>query len=366
MRIVSAVISSAFIALTVMMVSTWRHRALPTIAVATAATPMVLFLAGTVNPNSVEITATLAAFTAILSAVAHPRDELLPQRAIIAAVSGVVAANMRGLSPAWVAVAVLAPFVLADNNRLRTLARSTAVRIAAAVVAAGAAFAVYWVLSSASLSAHNVDVPYAGASPLTGFGLMIAQLGNQLREMVGVFGWLDTAAPTEIYILWTLLIGGIVLLGLLIPRRRQRVFVVVLLLAFALLPALAQAAFIEGGGFIWQGRYSLPLLAILLVGAGSVLAEPFGRLELRIAIPLIVGFWTTWAVAQSYAFISTLHRYSVGTDGAWSDMLLRPDWEPPGGNIFHAVAFIAVAGTTSVLMSSWIIRRRVADAPLVG
>jgi hypothetical protein len=353
MRIVSAVIAAGFLALAAMMISTWRHRALPLIALGVTITPMVLFLSGTVNPNSVEIAATLAAFTAILSVVIQADPRLLTSRSAIAAVAGLVAANMRGLSPLWVAVAVLAPLLLADRDRLRMLIRSTAVRIAAGVIAASAIFAVIWVLTSNSLAAHvdpattATEVPYFGASPVTGFFLMLAQLGNQMREMVGVFGWLDTAAPTEVYILWTLLIGGLVISSLLLLKTRQRLFVAVLAGSFVILPALAQAAFIRGGGFIWQGRYALPLLAILLIGAGTVLAKRFDSLPPDIARTLILGTGVAWAAAQSYAFASVLHRYAVGAHGPWPELFLAPRWAPPGGAILLVAVFLALGIATS-------------------
>lgn len=354
MRLVSAVIASAFLALTVMMVSTWRHRALPLLALAAIATPMVVFLNGTVNPNSVEITATLATFTAVLGVVVSPQRSLLTQRALIAAVAGAVAANMRGLSPLWVAVAVLAPFVLASRSTIAELAKSAQIRIAALVIVAAAAFGAIWVLTSNSLAAHvdpatsATEVPYFGASPITGFFLMIAQLGNQMREMVGVFGWMDTSAPAEAYIGWTLLIGGLLVFALVFTRRRRLLFVSVLAAAFVILPALAQAAFIRGGGFIWQGRYSLPLLVILLLGCSAMLAAQYDAVSARTRRILEVATWIAWGALSTYTFAAVLKRYVVGIDGSWPDIVAAPHWSPPGGSIVLILATAVVAAATSV------------------
>lgn len=355
MRIVSAVVASAFLALTVMMVSTWRHRALPLLALAAVTTPMVVFLSGTVNPNSVEITATLAAFTAVLGVIISPARSLLTQRAVIAAVAGAVAANMRGLSPLWVAVAVLAPLLLASRATLVELAKTAQIRVTALVIVAAAAFASLWVLTSNSLASHvdpatsATEVPHFGASPVTGFFLMIAQLGNQLREMVGVFGWMDTGAPTETYIAWTLLIGGLLVFGLLFARGRRLLFIAVLGASFVVLPALAQAAFIGGGGFIWQGRYSLPLLVILLLGCSAVLAEQFESIPVRPRVMLRIGVWVAWWALSTYTFAATLKRYVVGADGAWPDVVLAPHWSPPGGSVLLIAGTAVVAAAISVL-----------------
>lgn len=362
MRIVSAVIASAFLALTVMMVSTWRNRALPLVALGAGVTPMVVFLSGTVNPNSVEITATLAAFTAVLGVIVKPDRSLLTQRAVIAAVAGAVAANMRGLSPLWLAVAVLAPLLLSSRADLRALAKTAQIRVAAGVIAAAAVFGTIWVLGSNSLAAHvdpttsATQVPYYGASPVTGFLLMIVKLGGQLREMVGVFGWMDTAAPIEAYIVFTLLIGGLVAGGLVIARGRDLRFIIVLGAAFIVLPALAQAYFIRGGGFIWQGRYSLPLLVILVLGVATMLSARFAAAQPQTRRVLIIGVWSAWGLAQAYTFAIVLHRYAVGVGGSWPDMFIKPDWAPPGGIVVCLAGFILIAAATSVLAARHTLR----------
>jgi len=363
MRVVSAVIASGFLALAAMLLLTWRRRALPLVAFGAAITPMVLFLNGSVNPNSVEIAATLAAFIAVTTVVMRAPERIPASAAAVAAVSGVVAANMRGLSPLWLAVALLAPFLLAGRPQILAIVRSWRVRISVIVIAAGVGFALAWLLISNSLGSHTdlpddrPVVPYLGSSPITGFLLMLARTGSQLQEMIGRFGWMDTAAPVEVYAVWTLLIGGLVVGALVLTRGRRLLYAGALAAAFLLLPALAQAAFISGGGFIWQGRYSLPLLVVLLVGCGVALSERFDIAEARTRRILAVGVCTAWAAAQTYVFAATLHRYAVGVDGSWPDAFLAPQWAPPGGMLLLTIAFAATAALGSVLAYRLLHRR---------
>lgn len=354
-RIVSGIISSAFLAIAVMMVAAWRNRRLPMVALATCITPMVLFLNGSVNPNSVEVTATLAAFVAMLSIVRYPDRSLLTQRAVILIVSAAIAANMRGLSPLWLAVALFAPFMLASREHMRELLRTPAVRVAIVSIAAAVSFALIWLRASNNF-APAVELPDdrpgvvdIGASPIVGFAKMMVRFVPHLQEMVGVFGWLDTEAPIQTYALWALLMGGLLLGSFALLRGRRLALMAVLVAALILLPALVQAAFIMTGGWIWQGRYALPLLVLVLMAAGSLLARPFEELP-GFARARIAGFvCAAWAFTQLLTFVSTINRYATGSEGSWLRMVVAPDWAPPGSAAALIVAFAVVVGVIGVL-----------------
>ncbi|MDO7881129.1 DUF2142 domain-containing protein [Salinibacterium soli] len=361
MRIVSGLVSSVFLGLAAAVIASWRSVRLPVVAGAAAVTPMVLFLGGSVNPNTLEITATLAAFVAMLSIVASPDRSLLLQRAIILTVSASIAANVRGLSVLWVAVALLVPLVFLRRGQLRELLRSRPIQIAIGVTALAAAFGAAWVLLTGSLTPQaipNPDRPTApllGESPLVGFVTMLARGGGNLQEMIGIFGWLDTFAPDEVYLIWSVLIGSLVAWSFIILRGRALLVVAALAAATVLLPAFVQAAFITSGGWIWQGRYGLPLLVMLLVGAGFVLSERAERLSetaLRRMLALVLA---AWAVGQTLAFVGALHRYTVGDSGSWVDVVLAPAWAPPGGALL-LTALVAVTATAFAVAGYWFAR----------
>lgn len=367
MRLLSALLTTLFLALTAMLLASWSGRVLPFIALGAATTPMVLFLAGTVNPNGPEITATLAAFTGVLSVVLRPDPARLAGRAAVVAVAGSVAANMRGLSPLWLAVALLVPFALIGWQRIRELWRERAIKTAVIVVAATTAFAVGWFLfTNNTAPAADLDpeeTPYLGSSPLVGFFGMLARIGGNLSQMVGVFGWLDTAAPQEVYGFWALLGGSLVLWALALGRGRAFWFVASLGIAFVVLPALAQAAFITTGGWIWQGRYSLPLLVILFVGAAAVLTGAFGGLSLRTRRILLVTGTAGWAFAQVYTFGLVLHRYAIGAEGSVIQTLTDPLWQPPGGVLAISAAVTLATAALAVLATRMLWREDAVAAP---
>lgn len=367
MRIVSGVVASAFLALSAMMIARWKRRALPLIGLGVAVTPMVLFLNGSVNPNAWETGATLAAFVAMLGAVAFPDARLLAQRCAIVIVSASVAVNLRGISPVWVAAALLIPLMLASREQILALWRTRAVKVTVAVVGLASVAAVIWLASAGSIAGARDEPPregapeYIGASPLLGFFGMIAKTGDSLVEMVGNFGWLDTPAPVEVLVIWVLLIGSITAWALVLARGAALRFTVALFGAFLVLPALAQAAFIQGGGWIWQGRYTLPLLAMLLVGASVVLAVHFDAMLARTARLIGIVVAIGWSGGQLYSFAAALHRYTIGASESWIDMVVAPRWSPPLG-VVPILALYALAGVVLAVLGARLARSHSANS----
>ena len=346
MRALGAAVTSLFLALGFAMLLRWRRPVLPAVGFATAVTPMVLFLAGTVNPNSVEVAATLSAFIGMLTIV---REE--PSRpwmtSTIVLVSAAVAANMRGLSLLWLAIALLAPLVLVSRERIAALLRSRPVQVIIAGAGVAAIAAAVWLLATNSLGAAIDDpsepstAPGVGTSPLFGFAWTLFSTFDYAQGIVGIFGWLDTPAPVFVYFVWALLVGGLFLLAFVLLRGRALVLALVLGGALLILPPALQGIYIQSGGIIWQGRYILPIFVCAVIAAATLLAD---RITLRAGdvtrLLAIVG--GLWAFAQFQSFATALRRYAVGYYDGWLD-LLNPEWAPPGGVFPSLIAFGIVA-----------------------
>jgi hypothetical protein len=371
MRLVSALASSLFLAAAFAMIAGWRRRALPLVALVIAVTPMVLFLNGTVNPNALEITAVLAAFVGVLSTIVDPRPDRLGRRALMVMIASAIAANTRGLSPAWLLIALLAPLLLADRSRLRSLVGDARVRVVGAVIAVTALGAVAWTVLSGSLAA----APGGGtsvwalpdATPLDGFLLTTERTFDYTANMVGLFGWVDTPAPKSVYLLWAALTGGLLLASAVVLRGRALVFVAALSVGLVVLPGVFQAGYVRSGGLIWQGRYALPLFVCLMVACGAALSQRLPAatdasraLLRRLAIVTI----TLWSIAQLFAFLTALRRYTVGLGGGWLEMLQNPSWAPDSGVVPLVVAFTisaaAIPTAAALLSRTGATRRRVA------
>lgn len=336
MRIVSALLSSLFLAVAIAQLLALRRRLIPVLAAAVAVTPMMLFLGSAVNPNSLEASATLAVFVTMFMVVRHPDPQLLPARAIAVTVSAAVAVTMRGLSPLWVLIALLAPLLLISPAHVRVLIHSRWARLATAVIALAALFAIVWIVATNSLgsafaSSAGSAAPGIGQSPIQGFTYVLFGTFDYAKGLVGVFGWLDAPAPDAVFFLWSAFAGCLALLAFAVTRGRERAMGLVLLVAVVLLPAVLQGVYIRNGGIIWQGRYDLPLFLCLVVGLGLNLSARLPDLEPRAARSLAAIVGTAWGIAQLYSFGTALRRYAVGLTGDLGAMVGHPAWNPPLG-----------------------------------
>ncbi|WP_159078121.1 DUF2142 domain-containing protein [Salinibacterium hongtaonis] len=367
MRLMSALFTTVFLALAFVMVRTWRRPTLPTLALAVTATPMALFLAGTINPNGIETTATLAVFVAMLSIAREPAVSLLSARSAILVVSALAAVNARGLSPLWVAVAIIAPLFLLSWTQLRALLKKRAVISAIVGVGIAAGFALVWLFGTSSLTA-GIDTttapeyPSTGAPAAYGFVFTIQQTFEFAAHLIGLFGWMDTPAPLIVQFIWATLVGGLLLLAAALLRGREAWVSVGLGAAFLLLPPIIQGLYITSGGFIWQGRYNFPLFVCLVMACAAFAATSVPSPSLDSARTLLpAARRTVFIVAAAMglghvlAFAATLRRYVVGEDYSWLDFFRSPEWQPPGGALM-LLALCGIAVTVSVALlirGSW-------------
>ncbi|MCS5734906.1 DUF2142 domain-containing protein [Herbiconiux daphne] len=353
MRIVSAVLTSFFLAVCFWVIGSWRSRRVPTVGVLVGITPIVLYLMGTVNPNALEFTAGLAMFAGMLSIVLEPNPKLLGGRLTLVVVSAALVCNTRGISPLWVAVLLVLPLVLLTGRDLLGLLRRPGVIVTILLIAISAVVSLWWTLQSNSLGTGPSSGPDVvpsnsgvGLSPIEGFWGLIGNFYGQARQMVGILGWLDTTLHPAVYHVFYAFAGLLVLGVIIWVRGRKLVFVIAMALAFFFLPPLVQAAYVTKGGFIWQGRYTLILLMTLLLGMAACIAasERFvrwrrGRGILTVIAWLVAG---AWAFATAYAFATTLRRFASGYATDWPAMLEPGAWVPPLGSVALIALFTAL------------------------
>jgi len=150
---------------------------------------------------------------------------------------------------------------------------------------------------------------------------------------------------------WVLGFGSILLLSFTARPTRLRWPVALLAVAVIAIPPALQAGSSEKLGWIWQGRYALALVVMLILASGiAVRFRPFK-----------VTPWTTsiirwslvlWALAHTYLMLEGLRRYTVGVHGDhvnWSEMFV-PQWQPPFSWQGLTVAYILVLSVAGVCL----------------
>ncbi|MDP8932309.1 MAG: DUF2142 domain-containing protein, partial [Actinomycetota bacterium] len=354
MRVVNALLSAALLAVGVLGAYLLGPSAWLAAGVALATTPMVMFLAGSVNPNSLEIAAAFALWWMGLALT----DPARIVRGVVVAGTGAGAAVLsvsRPLSllfPVLILATILA--LSATPTRLRSLARDQRVWLAGGIVAAVLAATAAWILATGALESFS-GVPATGLTAGERARFSYQLRGVRYEQMIGILGWLDTPLPRSARILWSwgLLVLGV--LALLVGTLRQRI-VLVLLAAFTVaLPVLAEIRAADEIGFAWQGRYSLPYAVGVPICCAWVVARG-RRLGGTVAVigASLLSFWAAGSHVLTYA--GALRRYMVGYPAALFSFLETAAWEPalpvvPGlvGMALVAMAFpgLVVALTRS-------------------
>jgi len=346
MRLVSAALCAALLALAFVAVRSLPRSRWATLALAAGVTPMTLFLSGTVNPNGLEVAATAAVFALLTATFGAPTSRrTLAWRLVGVTAVSLLLVNTRSIALLWLLLALVAALIPSDRSVLRIVLRWWATWVAVGVVAAVTlAVAVFYLRPRALTPAYQPIG--AGSSWGQGFSWTIDQTFSFMTGWIAQFGWLEIPAPAIAIGIWAVVGGGILVTGIVFGGRRTQLAALPIGLALVLVPPFSQAAVIGVAGYIWQGRYTLAPAVMLLLLAGIGLdralpaLDPAGPLRplVRVSIVLL-------AIGQAAAFLWMVRRYVTGltSTGTWLDLLRHPVWQPPGGWIVLVVVLTAAA-----------------------
>lgn len=339
MRIVSGLLSAAFLAAAITALSVRRSSRWSVLAAIVAATPMMLFLGGSLNPNALEASSAIALFAGLVALSRAPRSHPALVGTVIVA-STLFLSGTRSVSLLWILLIVAGALLLTTRRRLIELMTLRSVRITAALAVLVSVAAAAWFLWPRPATGDAAPPSFGG-----GRGAVLSELAERTFDYwnawVGYFGWIDRPAPAVVSDIWLTCIVGLIVAGLCAGPVRNRLTTAYFLALALILPLAIQAALYSSLGVIWQGRYLLAIYGCLLVAAGIALDEAFpgapGVLTVRIVRVVMVAL----GAAQVYAFVYILRSYVVATL-SWLQMLLRPLWQPPLGSVVLTAAFAAV------------------------
>lgn len=278
-RLLSAAWGAAFLTWAVHGVSRFRSALALRWGVLVACTPTAMFLTGAVNPNGLEIACAVSLWAAMIALAALPRRDgcAVPADAgallVQVAVSAAVLCTMRPISPLWAALIVLVGVLLAGWDRTRALLRLPAMAAAAGLGVLTTAWVLGWTFTRGPLVGVTGLAPHL-ADPVVGTRLLLSNVGVQLAEAIGEFGWRDTPAGAVTYAAWGLTCAGLVLLAVVrAPGGRWRPLLVLTAALVVVVPVAVSLPTLADVNYVWQGRYNLPLMAgvPLLAGLGLAL-----------------------------------------------------------------------------------------------
>lgn len=350
MRILSALLSAAFYAAGFTALAQLRQPRIPVITAAVALTPMVLYLAAGINPNSLEVAATMAAFCGFVVTLdnAHRIRHVAPAVVTVVA-STIVLANTRQVSLVWLLCALITGLLLFRASEIKAAFRNRLVLTGVAVAVPGVALGLYWIYLMLHAPANSGAAPEGIASPDPGMSIfrafltMVERASEFVPQYIGVMGWLDSPVPMVVVMFWSMWLVFAILLPLTLRPFKMTRGAWAALALLIIVPAVLQASIWKSMGFIWQGRYNLPLVVVFLIAVGMTarsLRIPRTAEAPRVARVLL------WAgvFCHVLAFVFVLRRYAVGTFGGgnWLAMINGVLWQPPLGWALLTLAYLTV------------------------
>lgn len=336
MRYLSAIVCGALLASALASVRSFPNRRVGAIGLAVAITPMVLFVNGTVNPSSLEISAAIAAWASAFALIAAPADTPLDRHLVVRVAVAFSALGLARLfAPMWIVAILGTAGLVAGITVIRRLLRERGLQMAALVIALATLSQIIWnVLIKPVDTGTSVDVSRYELIRNT-----IGRSGFFYDSMIGNFGWLTVHAPYLTIVVWTAAIGLVLALGLAMSSRRASIALLLVAAATALLPLVSEYREVPIIGPFWQGRYTLPLaVGVPIVAAYLIGASSIGARLARSRLALVVGI--ALGVGQFLGFAQTLRRFTVGSNGPFRYWSGAP-WAPPFGALPVTLAFIA-------------------------
>lgn len=316
-----------------------------TIAFLAASTPMLTYLSGSVNPNAVEAAGALAFYLLLLSSLTKPpRGAWRLMSPAVIAVVALIVVNTRSIGFLWIALAILVAITQTGWHPFLAALRSRWMQsvLGLGAVAVGGSLAWFFFLPEYDQSI----IPTNPTTPLSAFlraTFGVFQYGDGL---IGSFGWLDTPAPTFMAIAFAAAGLGLLLFSSVTTAGLDRWVPLFFVSLTVIVPAAVQTAIAEELGYIWQGRYLLAMYICAVVAAGMSLDRAQlastavqGRDRLRTLTPTIA---VILVAAHVVGFVHVLKRYVVGADGTYTQMLVAPDWQPPGGWIALTLLLLTI------------------------
>jgi hypothetical protein len=254
---------------------------------------------------------------------------------------------VRPLGPVWLAIIVAAVFAMSPSPRERVRKalrarglRWTAGAIGVALLATGA-----WDLTQNTMGiVKHVNPTYSMAK---GVYLTLNQTPVFFNQMVGLVGWNDVHIPALTTYLWYGTAIALLLAGLVVGGRRERLVLFALAVLVVVFPLAFEGYSGAAYGVGWQGRYTLPLA----VGVPLVAAEILGR-RMRQAVlanlprSMAATLGATLAVAYLCEVWWAWRRYAQGLGATSHYLPLTAKWTPGIG--WPTMLLLAVGGTVGL------------------
>jgi Predicted membrane protein (DUF2142) len=309
-----------------------------------ACTPTAIFLAASLTPSGLSVSAGIA-LTASLLRIG--RADSAPRWVwVLFGVSAAALALSHPTGIAWALLLVGGFVALGGISATRNLVRRQ-LRVAwpgLSVFAAGVLSSLVW------------QVVYGPSTPVTHRAIRLAlslapdQYWRGVRDLVAGFGYLEFRLPLAVYLLWGAFVGTLAVAAVRVGERRERRSVIAAGALAVLVPVGVWIVFARGAGIGLNGREYMPVLVAFPILAGEIVNRNRARLSTALAGTL-AALASTAGVLHFIAWYLNGRRAAVGTSGN----LLFPShaqWNPPLG----WAMWVTVAGCGALILAAASVR----------
>jgi hypothetical protein len=320
------------------------------------ATPMAANLAGSVNPNGLEIAAGIAVCCALLALLRAPDarlgDRAVRRQLVLVGGGSLALLTVRQLGPALLTLIVAACVTLARPDRIAQLWRRRDTRwIVAGSWSLGLAGWLGWIAYSGVTRVAPVvrDAQHLTPAQLAQL-LATRRIPFYLQQIVGQFGYGETKLPLVVVAAWYLLLGALVVPSLIHGGRRLALVAGSLGAASIGLLVALELHYLPIIGWFAHGRYAMPAAAGVVLCAASApqFERRLARLgRLRRYCTVLTG---VAAVLHLYILAFVMTRFQSGP-GARLDPFAGA-WRPPVGTLLPLLALLAGVTIIGVLSAT--------------
>ena len=325
-----------------------RRRDRSLVPLLAAATPGVIFLSSVTSPSGLEVTAAIAAWSALWLGIDERWKRTSTFVTFIGTASLLVVTRPAGI----VSLAVMAAVALMADARpwfdaLRRRWHHPVVLVSACAVSLIWYVAVY---------SHNTGVDLDVESRVSDVGTIVsrsfADLPRLIGESIGNFGWLDTPSPAFVVWGFVAIVAGLGWRTVRTSNPRRRAALAIAVVGVPMWHLALNINYQDLlGTFGAQGRHLTPLIV------GIPLAATMHRRTALVdsMLTTIILFLHAWCV------LAALRRYATGSVG--DDLfgfVRQPEWTPPLGigltllviAVTHVVAWLALRPARATPRSS--------------
>jgi hypothetical protein len=317
------------------------------------ATPTAMNLAGSINPSAPEIAGAILAFAALVPLL-DPDREPSPLMVHLAGIGGLMLVIPRALGPGWLALGV--GILLVPNTRahIRRLLAMTAVRVWIGVLGVVSIASGLWTVIQQT-GEPGVFIPVD--SKLTTLDavqyVLLVRSNDYLEGMFRALSGGEIAAWRPVVTLWLMAIGLTVMGAFVFGRWVDRWRMGATLGALWAFTAYGEITTANELRFPTQGRYLLPMFALVVFLAGEVLART-GTVDALRARAMTRFFAVLTAGLHLVQLCTAMTRWQAGLSGDWLRPRMSPlsgDWHPGLGSA--NVLILAVVGLAVLIVGFW-------------